>query len=145
MEASCEETTLEHFETVIHLLKELWPSKKFNKDALYKVFVRGLESESDYLVSAVVDGEVVGFGSLVIKNSFWQESFVGYLTTLVVSEKYRGYGIGKQLIRHFEQAAKERLCKRLELDSGFHREGSHAFYEYIGFNKRGYVFSKELI
>lgn len=36
-------------------------------------------------------------------------------------------------------------CKRIELDSGFHREQAHKMYEHIGFNKRAFLFSKEIV
>ena len=54
--------------------------------------MRGLESNTDFRISAELDGRLVGFGAMVVKNSFWQESFVGYVTTLVVDKHYHGLG-----------------------------------------------------
>jgi hypothetical protein len=34
--------------------------------------------------------------------------------------------------------------KRLELDSAFHRTNAHAFYDKLGFEKRAYLFTKEI-
>ena len=41
-------------------------------------------------------------------------------------------------------SAKLSGCKKIELDSGFPREEAHKFYERIGFEKRAYLFSKDL-
>ena len=57
---------------------------------------------------------------------------------------YRGRGIGTQLIEHLIQLAKQRGCRRVELDTAFHRNEAHEFYERQGFENRGYVFSKLL-
>jgi GNAT superfamily N-acetyltransferase len=89
-----------------------------------------------------LNDEIVGFGCLVVKNSFWQESFVGYISTLVVDEEQRNKGIGKGLIVKLTELAKQEGCKRIELDSGFHREQAHLFYEHLNFNKRAFLFSK---
>lgn len=36
-------------------------------------------------------------------------------------------------------------CQAIELDSAFFRESAHRFYNNMGFEKRGYVFSKLLL
>lgn len=43
-----------------------------------------------------------------------------------------------------EKIAKGHGCKRLELDSTFHRTIAHEFYERSGFEKRAYLFSEEI-
>lgn len=43
-----------------------------------------------------------------------------------------------------EKIAKSHGCKRLELDSAFHRVLAHEFYERLGFEKRAYLFSREI-
>lgn len=35
-------------------------------------------------------------------------------------------------------------CKKIELDSGFPRDKAHKFYEKIGFEKKAYLFSRDL-
>lgn len=132
------------FDSIYGLLKQLWPNKGLNKQELSEVYSRSIASDHDFLLSAVINDEVIGFGCMVIKNSFWQESFVGYLTTLIVNEEHRNLGVGKRLIEKLEIIAKEKGCKRIELDSGFHRETAHKVYEHLGFRKRAFLFSKEL-
>ncbi|RIX53667.1 GNAT family N-acetyltransferase [Paenibacillus nanensis] len=145
MEFICRASIRDDFDSIYELLKQLWPDKGLSKHALSTVYSRSIDSNHDFLLSAVLNGEVIGFGCMVIKNSFWQESFVGYLTTLIVHEEHRNLGVGKQLIEKLENIAKEKGCKRIELDSGFHRERAHQVYEHLGFHKRAFLFSKELV
>src|SRR5262245_54543949 len=105
------------FEAVFGLLKQLWPTLPLSKEQTNGVFSRCLESDNDCLLCAEHEGKVVGFGGMVIKNSFWQQSFVAYITTLVVNEEHRNLGIGKALLDRLTERAKQAGCKRIELDS----------------------------
>ncbi len=136
---------LDDFESVFELLQQLWPALQLNEAQTNSVFKRCLESDNDCLLCAEQEGNVVGFGGMVIKNSFWQQSFVAYITTLIVNEDHRKLGIGKALIGLLSERAKQAGCRRIELDSGFHREQAHLMYENVGFNKRAFLFSKEIV
>ncbi|WP_297417971.1 GNAT family N-acetyltransferase [Clostridium sp.] len=132
------------FEEIYNLFTQLWPNKELHKKDLLKVFERGLTADTDYYLSAVENGKVIGFSAFYIANNFWQEGIIAYDYGMIVDEKNRGQGIGKSLIDTACQIAKELGCKRFELDSGFQREDAHKFYESIGFEKRAYLFSKIL-
>ncbi len=69
---------LDDFESVFELLQQLWPALQLNEEQTNSVFKRCLESDNDCLLCAEQEGKVVGFGGMVIKNSFWQQSFVGF-------------------------------------------------------------------
>lgn len=115
-----------------------------DKDRIKAVYEEGLRSEAVRFLCAEVKGEVVGFCSFCRMLSFWKEGYIGYIPELIVDEHHRGRGIGRALLASMAEAAKETGCKLIELDSGFHRERAHRFYESIGFTKRAYMFSKEL-
>lgn len=132
------------FEEIYNLFVQLWPNKELHKKELLEVFQRGLNSDTDYYLSAVENGIIIGFSAFYIANNFWQEGIVAYDYGMIVNEKNRGQGIGRCLIDKACQIAKELGCKRFELDSGFQREGAHKFYESLGFEKRAYLFSKIL-
>jgi ribosomal protein S18 acetylase RimI-like enzyme len=136
--------TLEDFKVVFSLFHQLWPNKELNEQDMYKVYCHGIESELDELFCAEFNGEVVGFCSYAIVNNFWQEGQIAYIYSMIVDGELRGKGIGTKLLEKTFETAKLRKCKKIELDSGFHREQAHKFYEKIGFEKRAYLFSKDL-
>lgn len=66
------------------------------------------------ILFAVIDGKEVGF-ALFFHNF---STFLGcagiYLEDLFVYEEYRGYGVGKAILKHLARLAAERGCGRLE-------------------------------
>jgi glucosamine-phosphate N-acetyltransferase len=133
------------FESILHLLKQLWPGHEFDSVAMRKVFHRGVRSKSQVYLCAEDRDEVIGFVSLTVKNNLWQAANLGHVDELVVDEKHRGLGLGTQLLKEIVAKAKQRGCVRVELDSAFHRKEAHGFYKRHDFENRGYLFSKRLI
>jgi GNAT superfamily N-acetyltransferase len=136
--------TKEDFVNVYPLLEQLWPNKELSKEELNKVFQRGISSETDELFCAELDGTVIGFCAYAIINNLWQEGYISYVYAMVVDETHRGQGYGTKLIKEAIDKSKKQGMKRVELDSGFHREKAHEFYLKLGFDKRAYLFSYPL-
>ena len=90
------------------------------------------------------DEKVVGFLSLIIDYLLYRSDLVGVIEELTVSEEYQSLGIGKALLQHATDYAKEKGCLLLELSSGLKREKAHAFYERQGFDKVGVTYRKYL-
>ena len=132
------------FDKILPLLQQLWPDQKLDEALLTKVFAQGVGSPSQVYLCATIPDRIVGFSSLVVKNNLWQAGPLGHIDELVVDSHYRGHGIGTQLLVRTIQLAKERGCRRVELDTGFHRKAAHRFYEQQGFENRAYLFSKVL-
>jgi GNAT superfamily N-acetyltransferase len=144
MKAIVQAVCKENFDEVYLLFEQLWPNKVLNKVELKRVFDRGVESEADELFCAKINSKIIGFCAYAIVNNFWQEGYISYVYAMVVDERYRGQGIGTDLICEAINKSKECGFKRIELDSGFPREKAHKFYEKLGFEKRAYLFSKIL-
>lgn len=133
------------FDEVFPLFKQLWPTKPINSVSLRATFVCGVESDHDEFLCSVYDGQIVGFCAYAIVNNLWQEGQIAYIYAMVVDERYRGTGIGTELIKTVIQTARTRGLKRIELDSAFQREQAHTFYEHLGFEKRAFLFSYVLV
>ncbi|MGO9482383.1 MAG: GNAT family N-acetyltransferase [Candidatus Kryptoniota bacterium] len=133
-----------YFDDVAKLLGQLWPGKPIDVPSLRIVFERALYSHSQKYICAVEDGYVMGFGSLTIKNNLWQEGYTCHVDEFVVDNKYRHHGVGTRLLQHLVVIAKEKGCRRIELDSAFQRKVAHKFYEKSGFENRAFLFSKIL-
>jgi GNAT superfamily N-acetyltransferase len=94
---------------------------------------------------AVIDGRLVGLchvqGVRMLVSNGYAE-----IQALVVSAACQGQGIGRQLLEHACAWAAARGYERVRLRSNVVREGAHAFYEHLGFekSKASYAFERRL-
>lgn len=132
------------FEQVTSLLVQLWPKKVQNLSKLRGVYERALGVTNQRYVCAIEGGSLVGFASLSIKNSLWEEGPLANIDEFVVDEEARGQGVGTALLEHMIDFARKSGCTRIELDSAFHRTEAHAFYEHKGFEQRAYLYTMKL-
>ncbi len=86
-----------------------------------------------------IDEECVGFAGYRIQTMLAHGRFL-YVDDLVVSESRRGQGAGDVLMDWLLAAAKTAGCASLQLDSGTHRHGAHAFYFRCGMTISSYHF-----
>jgi len=59
---------------------------------------------------------------------------------VVVAPDRQGQGIGRQMMAHALQQARDAGCYKLALSSNAHRQAAHAFYESLGFQRHGLSF-----
>ncbi|MFD0711917.1 GNAT family N-acetyltransferase [Paenibacillus sp. GCM10027626] len=73
-------------------------------------------------------------------ESFPQEALPGeyYLDSIAVDRTYRGQGLGKQLMRAFEEQAAARGCKKLSLIVELANENARQLYIAQGYEADGY-------
>jgi glucosamine-phosphate N-acetyltransferase len=133
----------EDFSQIARLLRQLWPSTSIDDDLLRSAFLRGLKSSVQHDRCAVENGQIVGFCSLTLKNSLWQQGYLAHLDDLVVDES-AGRGIGSRRSSTAIEVAKSNNATRIELHSSFHRIKAHQFYEQKGFENRAFLFSASL-
>jgi len=138
------ELTIHDVESLINLLEQLWIGKQIDSIAVKRIIEKGINNDYQVYICATDNEKLIGYCSLTIKNNLWMLANLGNVDELVVDNEYRSQGIGKMLMSEIEKIAKHHGCKRLELDSAFHRTIAHEFYERLGFEKRAYLFSKEI-
>ncbi len=144
LDISISQCAASDFDDVFPLLQQLWPNKVLDRGALHNLFREALLEDSRVLLSARLNTKVVGFGSMTLKPHLWHGGLIGWIDELVVDHKTRGKGIGRKLLERLMEIARENGCRAIELDSAFHRKEAHSFYEGVGFQKRAYLFFKEL-
>ena len=144
MDIKIRKATENDFDKVYPLFEQLWPNKEIDRGALRIVFNRGVNSNTDELLCLDYANELIGFCAYAIVNNLWQAGYISYMYAMVVDENHRGKGFGTMLIKESIKDSKEKGLKRLELDSGFHREKAHEFYIKLGFEKRAFLFSHPL-
>jgi len=106
---------------------------KFRTYPFYKVY------------AAISDEKIVGtFELLVMDNLAHKGSLSAVVEDVVVSDKYQGKGIGKEMMIFAMKVCRKMGCYKLSLSSNLKREFTHKFYESLGFNKHGYSFYIDL-
>lgn len=85
-------------------------------------------------VFVALQGEsLVGVMSVHALELFHAPGRLGRITALVIDSAHRQQGIGKLLFQRAEQFFIQTNCVRVEVTSGNHRPGAHAFYQALGF------------
>ncbi len=94
---------------------------------------------------AELQGKVIGLVTGHVFPSIHAPSPVAWITTLVIDQQHLHSGVGKQLCTVIEAWAQNQGAKRVSVTSGKHRDGAHAFYERIGYERTGLRLSKALL
>ncbi|MSU73876.1 GNAT family N-acetyltransferase [Candidatus Kaiserbacteria bacterium] len=94
-----------------------------------------ITSDKDIIfVVAKDEAKVIGMaaGYLIVK--FGKK--IGYIEEVVVSEAYRGQGIGRKLLELIIEEARKARTKQLYLTSRDGRAAANSLYQKLGFEKR---------
>lgn len=101
------------------------------------------ESPSSFLIVGCSSGIVCATALLTIcPDVMYQRKPFGIVENIIVAERHRVAGIGRQLMGYVEGIAQEHHCTKLMLLSGSHRHHAHRFFEALGFDgnrKMGFV------
>jgi GNAT superfamily N-acetyltransferase len=104
-----------------------------------EVFGRGIsrllaDENTDFLLASVDGGAPAGVVALRYRYGVWQDAPDCCLEDLFVEESTRRAGLGSELVRAAIERAKERGCRRIELDVNDANESAHALYRRHGFD-----------
>jgi len=113
-------------------------------DAAQAVFERHVADPQTASLVAEVDGEAVGFLSLVFREHLNYVHPQGWIPDLIVTEAARGKGAARALLERAFVQARQRGCDRVRLESGYARTVAHQVYEAVGMSNDGYYFTKGL-
>ena len=91
-----------------------------------------------------LDGQVVAVGTGKTLVNINHDGITAQLTALVVAERVRGRGVGREMVRCAEEWARARGATRLTLTSALHRERAHEFYKRLGYEHTGVRLAKKL-
>ena len=89
--------------------------------------------------------EVIGtYALLVMHNLAHQGTPSAIVEDVVVRAEHQSLGVGRTMMAHAMDLAREAGCYKLVLSSNQKRVGAHAFYESLGFQRHGYSFQIEM-
>jgi ribosomal protein S18 acetylase RimI-like enzyme len=109
-----------------------WWQRDEPDDAAFEAGVRRLldDPNTDYLVAG---DPPVGVCQLRYRYALWTESEDCALEDIFVEAGARGSGLGKALVVAAFERARERGCRRMELDVNEANEAALSLYESMGF------------
>ena len=90
------------------------------------------------------DGRVVGFVGMMVGLSYTYDPPFARLLSLVVEPGERGRGTGAALLAAAERWALAQGATQLHLTAALHREGTHRFYERLGYERTGARYVRKL-
>jgi len=127
------------FEQLLPLLEELLRHPIDNLAEMKEVFDDSLNSDKRVIFVAESEGKVKGLLSLTVykKNTFYTNCLKAEIDEFIVSSDERGGGGARSLMERAVQYTAERGCKFVELWTDLDNQRAHAFYEKLGFMKRG--------
>ena len=99
-----------------------------------------------YKVFVVEDNElIIGTCSLIMMDNLGHKGAkLAVAESMIISQDYRGRGIGSELMHYVREKANEENCYKLMLSSNKKRVKAHKFYERLGFQQHGISFMLEV-
>lgn len=95
--------------------------------------LKNICKEKERVFVAEVKDKVVGYVHAEKYQTLYFETMINILG-LAVSSEYRRHGIGKALLNHTENWAKEIGIRKIRLNSGNSRTEAHSFYRVMGYD-----------
>lgn len=137
------EATIDDLEAVIDLLAALGKERLSLDDGRDRFAM--IERDPEQEMWLACEGEKpVGIYTFRIRHNVERVSYYGEVSTLAVAATHRRSGVGRALIEHADQRARERGCIGLWLVSGNQRsEEAHRFYADLGFKGTGTRFIRD--
>lgn len=93
------------------------------------------DANTEFLLGAAGDGSpAAGVCQLRYRHSVWTGSDDAWLEDLYVRDPARGAGLGRALTEFAFERARERGCRRIQLDANRTNEPAKRLYESLGFS-----------
>ena len=106
---------------------------------------RSLLSDADsYFLVAEIEGEIIGFINFTTRKTILHPAPSGLIDELVITKKYRGKNIGKQLLLAAIEKCKKFGCCEVEVSTETGNTKAREFYEKCGFEEVGVLFEVDL-
>ncbi len=133
--------------TIASLLGELgYPAEADRVRARMTRLLTGGDNARDAVFVATDSGLTAPIGVLALHRfaALHDDADVALIMALVISERARGRGVGRQLVDAASQTARQWGCSRMLVTTHVRRADAHAFYERIGFELTGRRYAKTL-
>jgi GNAT superfamily N-acetyltransferase len=134
------QATREDLPEIVRMLADdfLGATRERYENPLPESYVKAFDEieadKNNELIIAERDGEIVGTLQITFTPSIsFQGSKRATIESVRVDQKYRGKGIGKELMKWAINRAREENCFAMQLTTNAERKDAHRFYEKLGF------------
>lgn len=105
-----------------------------------EIWMDFIAQEHVFGYSFFIKNDIVGYGAIVYETKI-RGGRMAHIEDIVVSQHYRGKGIGKKIIDFLINDAKQKLCYKISLSC---KANNILFYEKCGFVSDGFTMNKIL-
>ena len=110
-----------------------------NNEDLREDLLKNFETLSFLVI--LEDNNIVGYLAYEIKGRRAKKL---HLDQLVISESFRGKGLGKKLMIEIKNITTKNNCNRIELDCWTFNKNALSFYEHLGFKKQRILYEMKI-
>jgi PhnO protein len=122
------------YRDVYRLYRQLFSRTFLSGDSVFsRIFKNFLGSPDREAFVAIVNEHVIGFVTLYYLDVLHHSGLVASIQDLVVTEEFRGRGVGKTMIEFVKSKVTEKQCKGLEVATDLWQSGARSFYRQCGF------------
>jgi ribosomal protein S18 acetylase RimI-like enzyme len=115
--------------------RDWWKRDLPSDDAFSRGVQRLLaDDNTDFLLGAIDGGPPSGVCALRYRYGLWMDALDCCLEDVYVEDAARGHGLGEALVVAGLERARERGCRRIELDVNEENKPALALYEKLGFS-----------
>ena len=127
-------TTKKHLDELNGLMDQLRSYQKKKEHSSLSDLNNMIGNKSSTLVVAKDGDRIIGTAVLSVAERIGRR--VGHVDDVIVSEEYRGQGLGEKIMRKVVTIARTKKLTSLKLTSRPSRVAAHRLYEKLGFEKK---------
>jgi GNAT superfamily N-acetyltransferase len=129
---------------VIQLQNDIGGIEKTETKTIQKNLEELFYSPSSHMLVARDGKNLIGFVNFFIRKTILHESSSGLIDELIISDEYRGKGIGRRLISEVIQHCRDLGCSELEVSTMISNQKARNFYRECGFNEEAVLLEMDL-
>ena len=95
------------------------------------------------MIGAFLNDEIIGIAGYWVLRMLYCGLYI-QVSSFIVDEEKRGFGIGKKILNEIEKIGKRLNCEKMVLDSFTENKKSHSLYFKEDFHICGFHFMKDL-
>ena len=131
-------------ELAIKLNEEIDGSAQNDIRIIKKIVRKLFKNPDSHFIVARSSNTITGFANFTVRKTILHSSGSALIDELIVSEKYRGQGVGKELLFEVVNRCRELGCCELEVSTLMSNQTARDFYRKCGFEEEAILLEMDL-